>query len=123
MYSDKVMGHFKNPRNAGRIYDADGVGAVGDPSCGDYLRVYIKVAENRITDIKFEINGCPAAIAAGSALTEMARGKTLDEASEITDTDVLEALDGLPEPKMHCTGLGTGALQEAIISYIIRSVG
>lgn len=123
VYSEKVMEHFANPRNAGRISDAHGVGAVGDPLCGDFLRIYIKVEDNRISHIKFEITGCPAAIAAGSVLTGLAKGKTLDDAFEIMDGDILEALGGLPEHKLHCTDLGTGALQEAILNYIIRSVG
>jgi len=121
MYSDKVIDHFLHPRNAGQIPDPDGVGTIGDPSCGDYLRIYIKVKDNCIADIKFEIFGCPAAIATSSALTELAKGKSLDEAFEITDLDIVEALGGLPDPKMHCSNLGAGALQQAILDYIVRT--
>lgn len=120
MYNNKVIEHFLNPRNAGYIPDPDGVGTVGDPSCGDYLRIYIKVKDNRISDIKFEIFGCPAAIATSSVLTELAKGKTLNEALKITDVDVIRALGGLPDPKIHCSNLGAGALHHAIEDYIKR---
>ncbi|MDO9535041.1 MAG: iron-sulfur cluster assembly scaffold protein [Bacillota bacterium] len=117
MYSDRVIEHFLNPRNAGYISNPDGVGIIGDPSCGDYLRIYIIVKDNRISDIKFEIFGCPAAIATSSVLTELAKGKTLEEALKITDLDVIRNLGGLPDPKVHCSNLGAGALHEAIQDY------
>ncbi len=118
MYSDAVIEHFLNPRNAGYIPNADGVGIMGDPSCGDYLRIYISVKDDVISDIKFEIFGCPAAIATSSILTELAKGKALDEALKITDLDVLKVLGGLlPDPKVHCSNLGAGALHEAIQDY------
>lgn len=123
MYNNKVIEHFLNPRNTGQIPDADGVGTLGDPSCGDFLRIYIKVKEDRIADIKFEIYGCPAAIATSSILTEIAKGKTLQEAMEITDLDVIKALGGLPDPKIHCSNLGAGALHQAILDYLNRSQG
>ena len=117
MYSDKVLEHFLNPKNVGYLSNPDGVGTFGDPACGDFLRIYINVKDNCISDIKFEILGCPAAIATSSILTELAKGKTLDEASKITDLDVLRALGGLPDPKIHCSNLGAGALHQAIRDY------
>lgn len=117
MYSDVVIEHFLNPRNAGYIPDADGEGTMGDPSCGDFLRIYISVKNHRIFDIKFEILGCPAAIATSSILTELAKGKDIDEAMQITDLDVLKSIGGLPDPKVHCSNLGAGALHEAILDY------
>ena len=123
MYNANVIDHFLNPRNAGYIADADGVGILGDPSCGDYLRIYIKVKEERIDDIKFEIYGCPAAIATSSILTELAKGKTLQEAMEITDMDVIKSLGELPDAKIHCSNLGAGALHLAIQDYLSRSQG
>ncbi len=120
MYRERVIEHFTRPRNVGRMAEPDGTGEMGDPSCGDYLKIYIKVKYHRIQDIKFEIKGCPAAIATSSMLTEIVKGKTVNEAWEICDEDVLEALGGLPENKIHCSNLSTGALQNAIISYIAR---
>ncbi len=120
MYTQKVIEHFKNPRNVGYIVDPDGFGLMGDPSCGDYLQIYIKVTNNRISDIKFEITGCPAAIATSSALTELAKGKTLDEALAITDFDVIKSLDGLPDIKEHCSNLGAEALHRAVEDYLDR---
>ncbi len=120
MYAEKVLEHFSNPRNVGTIADADGIGAIGDPSCGDYLCINIKVKEERICDIKFQIYGCPAAIATSSVLTELAQGKSLDEAMQIEDLDVLEALGGLPDPKVHCSNLGAEALHQAILDYRSR---
>ncbi|HHT47304.1 MAG TPA: iron-sulfur cluster assembly scaffold protein [Firmicutes bacterium] len=117
MYNENIIDHFLNPRNAGRISDPDGVGTQGDPSCGDYLRIFIKVKNNLISDIKFEIFGCPAAIATSSALTELAKGKTIDEALKITDADIITFLGGLPDPKIHCSNLGAGALRLAILDY------
>ncbi|HUV61760.1 MAG TPA: Fe-S cluster assembly scaffold protein NifU [Thermoplasmata archaeon] len=117
MYSDKVMDHFTNPRNVGEIPDADGIGKVGNPQCGDVMWLYIKVKDNIITDIKFKTFGCGAAIATSSMITELARGKTLEEAKKISRGDVAEALDGLPPVKMHCSNLAADALIEAIKDY------
>ncbi|BCV21583.1 iron-sulfur cluster assembly scaffold protein [Moorella sp. Hama-1] len=117
MYGDLVIDHFLNPRNVGRIEDADGIGAIGDPGCGDYLCIYIKVRDNRLVDVKFQVHGCPAAIATSSILTEMARGKTLEEGLRITDADVAAAIGGLPEVKLHCSNLGASALHDAIRNY------
>lgn len=121
MYTEKVLDHFLNPHNVGAIPDADGVGILGDPSCGDFLRIYIKVSNGRLADVKFEVFGCPAAIATSSILTEMVKGKTLEEAMEVTDADVAEALGGLPEWKLHCSNLGAEALHRAILDYSRRS--
>ncbi len=117
MYSDKVMDHFMNPRNVGEIEDADGVGQVGNPVCGDVMAMYIKVEDDRISDIKFKTFGCGAAIATSSITTELVKGKTLDEALEISNSRVAEALDGLPPPKMHCSNLAAEALHSAIEDY------
>ena len=113
-YSEKVMDHFMNPRNVGVIEDPDGYGKVGNPTCGDVMEIFIKIAEDKITEIKFRTFGCGSAIATSSMITEMAVGKTLDEAMEITRNDVTESLDGLPPKKMHCSNLAADALQEAI---------
>lgn len=120
MYSEKVMKHFRNPRNMGEIPDADGVGTVGNPVCGDMMTIYIKVKDGRITDIKFKTFGCGAAIATSSMITELAKRKTLEEALKITRADVAEALDGLPPVKMHCSNLAADALHEAIKDYYKR---
>ena len=117
MYSDKVLDHFRNPRNVGEIEDADGVGTVGNPVCGDMMSVYIKVKDNSIEDIKFKTFGCGAAIATTSMTTELAKGKTLDEAMKITREQVAEELGGLPPVKMHCSNLAADALHDAIIDY------
>lgn len=117
MYSEKVMDHFRNPRNVGEIPDADGVGTVGNPVCGDMMTVYIKVKDNRIADIKFKTFGCGAAVATSSMVTELAKGKTLDEAKKITRADVAEHLGGLPPIKMHCSNLAADALHSAIDDY------
>jgi nitrogen fixation NifU-like protein len=117
VYSDKVMDHFTNPRNVGEIPDADGIGKVGNPQCGDVMWLYIKVKDDIITDIKFKTFGCGAAIATSSMITELARGKTLEEAKKISRGDVAEALDGLPPVKMHCSNLAADALIEAIKDY------
>jgi len=117
MYSDKVMEHFKNPKNTGEIHDADGVGTVGNPVCGDLMTMYIKVKENKITDIKFKTFGCGAAIATSSMTTEMAKGKTLEEALKITRADVATSLGGLPPVKMHCSNLAADALHAAIKDF------
>jgi len=117
MYTDKVMDHFMNPRNVGEIEGADGSGTVGNPVCGDMMTFYIKVKDDRIEDIKFKTFGCGAAIAVSSMVSEMAKGKTLDEAMKITNKDVAKELDGLPKNKMHCSNLGADALHEAIKNY------
>ena len=117
MYSEKVLDHFRNPRNVGEIEDADGVGSVGNPVCGDMMSIYIKVKDDKIDDIKFRTFGCGAAIATTSMTTELAKGKTLDEAMEITRQDVADELGGLPPVKMHCSNLAADALHEAIEDY------
>lgn len=123
-YSDKVMDHFINPRNVGEIENADGVGQVGNPVCGDIMKIWIKVDENeRITDCKFKTFGCGAAIATSSMVTELAIGKTLDEALELSNRAVAEALDGLPPVKMHCSNLAADALHAAIADYKAKHGG
>jgi nitrogen fixation NifU-like protein len=117
MYSEKVMEHFSNPRNVGEIEDADGVGTVGNPVCGDLMTIYIKVKDNIIEDIKFKTFGCGAAIATSSMVTEMAMGKTLEEALKISRNDVADELEGLPPVKMHCSNLAADALKAAIDDY------
>ena len=117
MYSDKVMEHFRDPKNVGELENPDGVGTVGNPVCGDMMTMYIKVEDNRIKDVKFKTFGCGAAIATSSMTTELAKGKTLEEAMEIDRKDVAEALDGLPPVKMHCSNLAANALHEAIKDY------
>lgn len=117
MYSQKVMEHFKNPRNMGEIPDADGVGTVGNPVCGDLMTIYIKVKHNRLEDIKFKTFGCGSAIATSSMITELAKGKTLEEAMKITRGDVANELGGLPPVKMHCSNLAADALHVAIEDY------
>jgi nitrogen fixation NifU-like protein len=117
LYSDKVMDHFMNPRNVGEIPDADGVGEVGNPVCGDMMTFYIKVKDNRLEDVKFKTFGCGAAIAVSSMVSELAKGKTLDEAMHITNESVADELGGLPKNKMHCSNLGADALHAAIENY------
>jgi nitrogen fixation NifU-like protein len=117
MYTKKVLDHFRNPRNIGEIKDADGVGTVGNPVCGDVMTIYIKVANNRIKDIKFKTYGCAAAISSSSIATEMVKGKTLDEALKLTRDDVANELGGLPAYKMHCSNLAADALHKAIEDY------
>ena len=116
-YSKKVMEHFFNPKNVGEIKDADGIGEVGNPRCGDIMKMYIKVKDNVITDIKFQTFGCGAAVATSSMVTELIKGKTLDEALKITNKEVAEALDGLPPIKMHCSNLAEQAIKSAIEDY------
>ena len=120
-YSKKVMDHFMNPRNVGVIDDADGYGKVGNPVCGDLMEIFIKVKDERINDIKFRTFGCGSAIAVSSMVTEMAKGKLLDEAMEITRKDVADELDGLPPQKMHCSNLGADALHAAIQDYWVKT--
>ena len=117
MYTEKVMEHFSSPRNVGTIEDADGIGKVGNPVCGDMMAFYIKVEDNKLAEVKFKTFGCVAAIAVSSMVTEMAMGKTLEEAKSITKQAVAESLDGLPKEKMHCSNLGAQALADAIKDY------
>ncbi|MFB0564285.1 MAG: Fe-S cluster assembly scaffold protein NifU [Candidatus Aminicenantaceae bacterium] len=117
IYSEKVMEHFQNPRNVGKIKDADGIGEVGNPVCGDMMTFYIKVKDNRLADVKFQTFGCGAAIAVSSIVSEMAKGKTLEEVMKITNKNVAEELGGLPKNKLHCSNLGADALHKAIEDY------
>jgi len=117
MYSKELMDHFMNPRNVGEIPDADGIGVEGNPVCGDVMKLYIKVDGDRIVDAKFQTFGCGAAIAVSSKITEMVKGKTIDEALKISKEQVAEALGGLPPQKMHCSNLGADALKKAIEDY------
>jgi len=117
MYTEKVMDHFKNPRNMGEIPDADGVGTVGNPVCGDLMTIYIKVKDNRLEDIKFKTFGCGSAIATSSMITELAKGKTLEEGLKITRANVADSLGGLPAVKMYCSNLAADALHAAIEDY------
>jgi nitrogen fixation NifU-like protein len=120
MYTEKVMDHFQNPRNVGVIKDADGVGQVGNPVCGDMMSFYIKVKDGRLADIKFQTFGCGAAIAVSSIVSEMAMNKTLEEALKLTNEKVAEELGGLPKNKLHCSNLGADALHKAIEDYYTR---
>ncbi len=117
MYSEKVMDHFSNPRNVGEIEDASGVGTVGNAKCGDIMRMFLKVEDGVIVDVKFKTFGCGAAIATSSMATEMVKGKTIEEALKLTNQAVAEALDGLPPVKMHCSLLAEEALKAAIEDY------
>ncbi len=117
VYNDKVMDHFKNPRNVGEIKDADGVGQVGNPRCGDIMKMYIKVKDGIIEDIKFKTFGCGAAIATSSAATERVKGKTLKEALSISNSDIIKELGGLPPQKVHCSVLAEEAIESAIRDY------
>ncbi|NLN97331.1 MAG: Fe-S cluster assembly scaffold protein NifU [Eubacteriaceae bacterium] len=121
LYSEKVMDHFTNPRNVGEIPDADGVGEVGNVKCGDIMKFFLKIKENRIEDVKFQTFGCGAAIATSSIATEMVKGKSLEEAMTLTNREVVEALGGLPAPKIHCSVLAEEALKAAIQNYYERN--
>lgn len=116
-YNEKVMDHFANPRNVGEIVNADGVGEVGNPVCGDMMTFYIKVKDGKLDDVKFKTFGCGAAIAVSSMVSEMAKGKTLEQAIQISNKDVAKQLGGLPENKLHCSNLGADALHKAIENY------
>ena len=116
-YSEKVMDHFANPRNIGEIENADGVGEVGNSKCGDIMKMYLKVDGNTITDVKFKTFGCGAAIATSSMATELIKGKTIDEALKLTNKAVMEALDGLPPVKVHCSVLAEEAIKSAVSDY------
>jgi len=121
MYTEKVLDHFRNPRNMGEMKDADGIGKVGNPTCGDVMAIYIKVKDDRIVDIKFQTYGCTAAIASSSIATELVKGKTLDEAMKLSRDDVANELGGLPAIKMHCSNLASDALHEAIKDYRMKN--
>jgi nitrogen fixation NifU-like protein len=123
VYSEKVMEHFMNPRNVGEIEKPDGVGEVGNPVCGDMMTFHIKVKDNRLKDIKFKTFGCGAAIAVSSMVSEMAMGKTLEEAMKITPQAVADELKGLPKQKFHCSNLGAQALNKAIKDYLDKKKG
>ncbi|NLY51729.1 MAG: Fe-S cluster assembly scaffold protein NifU [Firmicutes bacterium] len=123
MYSEKVMDHFTNPRNVGEIPDADGVGVEGNAVCGDIMKLWIKVEDGRIVDARFKTFGCGAAIATSSMITELVKGKTIEEAMQISNTAVAEALDGLPPVKMHCSNLAADALRKAIDDYLAKQKG
>ena len=120
IYSDKVMDHFQNPRNVGEIKDADGVGEVGNPKCGDIMKIYLEVEDNIIKDVKFKTFGCGSAIASSSMATELIKGKTIEEAWELSNKAVAEALDGLPPVKMHCSVLAEEAIHKAINDYRVK---
>lgn len=123
MYSEKVMDHFRSPRNVGEIENADGVGEVGNAVCGDMMAFYVKIEDNVLTDVKFKTFGCGAAIAVSSMVSEMAIGKTVEEALKITNADVAEELGGLPPNKLHCSNLGADALHAAIKNYQEKTKG
>jgi len=121
MYTELVMDHFSNPRNVGEIEDADGVGQIGNPVCGDVMRISIDVDDDRIADAKFKTFGCGAAVATSSMVTEMVKGKTLAEAAEVSNKAVAQALGGLPPNKMHCSNLAADALHLAIQDYLVKA--
>ena len=123
MYNKTVMDHFRSPRNVGTIDDADGVGEVGNPLCGDMMTIYLKIEDEEIKDIKFQTFGCGSAIAVSSMLTEIAKGKSIQDAKKITNKDVANALEGLPKNKLHCSNLGADALQMAIKDYEDKKTG
>ena len=120
LYSEKVMDHFANPRNVGEITDADGIGEVGNAKCGDIMKMYIKVQDGIITDVKFKTFGCGAAVATSSMATEMIMGKSIEDALKITNKAVVEALEGLPPAKLHCSVLAEQAMKSAIADYYKR---
>ncbi|HHX57596.1 MAG TPA: Fe-S cluster assembly scaffold protein NifU [Clostridiales bacterium] len=120
LYSDKVLNHFSNPRNVGEIEDADGIGEVGNAKCGDIMKMYIKVKEGIITDVKFKTFGCGAAVATSSIATELITGKSIDDALKLTNKAVVEALDGLPPVKVHCSVLAEQAIKAAISDYYTK---
>ena len=122
-YSEKVMDHFMNPRNVGEIESADGVGEVGNPACGDMMRLYLKIDDGKVVDAKFRTFGCGAAIASSSMLTEMIKGKTVDEARAISNQHVADALDGLPAVKIHCSVMAEQAVKSALDDYAKKHAG
>lgn len=116
-YSDKVIDHFKNPRNQGSLENPDAVGEMGNPTCGDVMKIYLEIKDNIIEDIKFETLGCAAAISVSSVMTEIVKGKSLEEAEKLTKDEVVDALGGLPQMKIHCSMLGLDTLKKAINNY------
>ena len=120
LYSDKVLDHFTNPRNVGEIPDADGIGEVGNAKCGDIMKMYLKIKGDTIEDVKFKTFGCGAAIATSSMATEMIKGKTVQDALKLTNKAVMEALDGLPQSKIHCSVLAEQAIKSALSDYYTR---
>ncbi|MBP1587585.1 MAG: Fe-S cluster assembly scaffold protein NifU [Clostridia bacterium] len=120
LYSEKVMDHFRNPRNVGIIEDADGIGEVGNAKCGDIMKMYLKIENDIVTDVKFETFGCGSAIASSSMATELIKGKPIDEVMQLTNKAVAEALDGLPDYKMHCSVLAEEAIQAALNDYFSK---
>jgi nitrogen fixation protein NifU and related proteins len=121
-YSDKLLDHFFHPHNMGKIENADGVGVVGNPNCGDVLKLYLKIKDNKIIDIKFETLGCAAAIGVSSVLTEMVKGKTIEEALKIKNNDIIKELGGVPQMKVHCSVLGEQALKKAIEDWQKKNI-
>ena len=121
LYSEKVMDHFMNPRNVGEIADADGVGEVGNAKCGDIMKMYLKIKDGKIDDVKFETFGCASAIASSSMATELIKGKTIDEALAVTNKQVVDELDGLPAHKLHCSVLAEEAIKKALKDYYDRN--
>ena len=121
LYSDKVMDHFQNPRNVGKMEDADGIGEVGNAKCGDIMKMYLKIKDDKIDDVKFETFGCGSAIASSSMATEMIKGKPVSEAMKLTNKAVTEALDGLPAHKLHCSVLAEEAIKKALKDYYDRN--
>ena len=121
LYSEKVMDHFRHPRNVGSMEDADGIGEVGNAKCGDIMKIYLKIRDDRVDDVKFETFGCGSAIASSSMATEMIKGKPLTEVLELTNKAVTEALDGLPAHKLHCSVLAEQAIQEAVNDYYAKA--
>lgn len=121
-YSKKLMQHFRKPHNMGQIKNADGVGEVGNPRCGDIMKLYIKVKDDKINNIKFETLGCPAAIGTSSMITDLVKGKTIKAALKVTNQDVAKALGGLPPIKMHCSNLAADALKKAIKDYYTKNI-
>lgn len=120
-YSPKVFDHFLTPRNNGVLEDANGIGEIGDPECGDHLKVYVRIEDDMVRDIKFQIKGCPAAIACASAMTELVKGKPLGEAMLVSDDQIIDYIDGLPEFKVHCSALGASGFRVAVMDYSIKS--
>ena len=121
MYSEKVMDHFMNPRNVGEIENADGIGQVGNAKCGDIMKIYLKIENDIIVDVKFKTFGCGAAVATSSMATELVKGKTVEEALKLTNKAVAEALDGLPPVKMHCSNLAEEAIRAAIDDFMVKT--
>ncbi|KRT34550.1 Fe-S cluster assembly scaffold protein NifU [Acetomicrobium hydrogeniformans] len=120
MYTEKLMQLFMNPKNVGRIEDADGIGEVGNPVCGDVMKIYLKIEDDRIVDVKFETFGCAAAIATSSMVTELVKGKTIEEALKVSNKDVAEALGGLPPQKVHCSLLAEEGIKAAVDDYLAK---